>query len=253
MAFGRPLAGNPEWWRGWWAWPVLVAAVGLTWAAGRVGTTTGDAGVAAPVEVDPPVRGRWAAQNSPANRVPSHGTRSLAQTYAIDIVAEPEPGSRPRFGWWPPVRRNTDFPAFGAPLLAVGDATVVRVRDGHRDHLSRNSWLLLPYFLLVEGAVRSVGGPGRIIGNHLVLDLGGGVHALYAHLRQGSARVREGERVRAGQPLAECGDSGNSTEPHLHFQLQDHPDPQAAQGLPFRWRGIGVPRNRETFTVPDPD
>ncbi len=66
-------------------------------------------------------------------------------------------------------------------------------------------------------------GPGRILGNHVVLDLGDEVYAALAHLRRGSVRVRPGDRVAAGQQLAACGNSGNSTEPHLHFQLMDHP------------------------------
>ncbi|GAA2466913.1 M23 family metallopeptidase [Streptomyces macrosporus] len=202
----------------------------------------------APVEVAPPVTGRWSALNSPADKVPSHGTRAYGQAYAIDIVHEPEDRPRPAFGWWPPVRRNGDFPAFGAPVLAVADATVVRARDRRRDHLSRNSWPALPLFF-AEASVRDVSGLGAIVGNHLVLDLGDGTYALYAHLMRGSLTVREGERVRAGQVVARVGNTGNSTEPHLHFQLMDGADPHTARGIPFHWRGVGVPANGATFTV----
>lgn len=201
-----------------------------------------------PVEIAPPVDGRWSALNSPADKVPSHGTRSYAQAYAIDIVRESEDRPRPAFGWWPLVRRNTDFPAFGAPVLSVADATVVRVRDGRRDHLSRTSWPALPLFF-AEASARDAAGPGALLGNHLVLDLGDGTYALYAHLMRGSAAVREGERVRTGQVVARVGNTGNSTEPHLHFQLMDGADPSTARGVPFRWRGVGVPANGETFTA----
>lgn len=98
--------------------------------------------------------------------------------------------------------------------------------------------------------MRELAGTGRILGNHLVLDLGNGTYAAYAHLQRGSLTVREGDRVRAGQPIARCGNSGNSSEPHLHFQLMDGPDPDAARGVPFTWRGIGVPRNGEIFEAP---
>ncbi|UED84918.1 M23 family metallopeptidase [Streptomyces profundus] len=205
-----------------------------------------------PLAVAPPVAGRWSALNSPADRVPSHGTRVYGQSHAIDVVAEPAPGAataRPTVGWWPLARRNADFPAFGAPVLAVADGTVVHAVDGQRDHLSRNSYPAFVY-LLAEGLLRDIRGPGRVIGNHLILDLGGGTYALYAHLRRGTLAVRPGERVRAGQEVARCGNSGNSSEPHLHFQLMDHPDPDIAGGLPFHWRGVGVPAARETFTAP---
>jgi hypothetical protein len=209
-----------------------------------------------PVEVDPPVAGRWLAFNSPADRVPSHHLHAYGQTYAIDLVHDPAGGRRPGLAWWPAARRPGDFPGFGRPVLAPADATVVRAHDAERDHWSRTSPPALLY-LAVEGAVRELLGPGRILGNHLVLDLGGGVYAALAHLRRGSLRVRVGDRVAAGQPLAECGNSGNSTEPHLHFQLMDHPSVLLAAGLPFRFRHYrvgdadqaGVPSNLRTFSA----
>lgn len=201
-----------------------------------------------PLEVAAPVTGRWSALNSPADRTPSHGIHAYGQTYAIDIVAEPEPGARPAFRpLWPLARRAQHFPAFGAPILAVADATVVRADDGQRDHLSRNSFPGVLYLMLVEGSVREMIGVRRILGNHVVLDLGDGTYAAYAHLQRGSLTVREGDRVHAGQVLARCGNSGNSSEPHLHFQLMDGADPDTARGVPFTWRGIGVPRNGEAF------
>ncbi|WP_097868699.1 M23 family metallopeptidase [Streptomyces sp. rh34] len=208
-----------------------------------------------PVEVDPPVTGGWTALNSPADKVPSHGTHAYGQTYAIDIVADPETGegeppARPAFRWlWPLFRRNRAFPAFGSPLLAVADATVVKASDGQRDHLSRNSLPALAYLMLIEGTVRSILGVHRVIGNHVVLDLGDGTYAVYAHVRRGSLRVEAGDTVRAGQRIARCGNSGNTTEPHLHFQLMDGPDLDNARGVPFTWRGVGVPANGATFTV----
>jgi murein DD-endopeptidase MepM/ murein hydrolase activator NlpD len=84
----------------------------------------------------------------------------------------------------------------------------------------------------------------------VVLDLGGGVYAALAHLRRGSLRVRPGDRVAAGQQLAECGNSGNSTEPHLHFQLMDHPSVLLAAGLPLRFDQVGLPHNLQPFTAP---
>ncbi|MGW7294620.1 M23 family metallopeptidase [Streptomyces xiamenensis] len=202
-----------------------------------------------PVEVAPPVTGRWLAMNSPADKVPSHGTPAYGQSHAIDISREPADGSRPAFGWWPLSRPNRDFPAFGAPLLAVADGTVVSACDTQRDHRSRNSWPALVY-LIIEGVFRDIAGPKRIIGNHVTIDLGGGRYALYAHLQRGSLRVREGDRVTAGQVLAACGNSGNTSEPHVHFQLMDDASPLHARGIPFTWTGVGVPANNETFTSP---
>ncbi|MEU8596987.1 M23 family metallopeptidase [Streptomyces globisporus] len=232
---------------------VLALMVATTALQARAAEPRGEPGP--PVEVDPPVTGRWSALNSPADKVPSHGTHVYGQTYAIDIVADPEtaegePPARPAFRWfWPLFRRNHAFPAFGAPLLAVADATVVRASDGQRDHLSRNSLLGLVYLMLIEGNIRSIAGARRVIGNNVILDLGDGTYAAYAHVRRGSLRVKAGDTVRAGQRIGSVGNSGNSSEPHLHVHLMDSPDLDDARGVPFTWRGVGVPANGETFTV----
>lgn len=81
-----------------------------------------------------------------------------------------------------------------------------------------------------------------MVGNHVTIDHGNGVHSLYAHLRRGSVRVAVGDRVSAGDVIGEVGNSGNTSEPHLHFQLMDRPSVMNAAGLPFRFTGI---RQRE--------
>ncbi|MBF9132159.1 M23 family metallopeptidase [Plantactinospora sp. S1510] len=233
-----------------WGWLAIAVAIAARFVMGRLLRPSAEqaAEPPRPVEVRAPVTGRWSALNSPASKVPSHGIRAYGQAYAIDVVAEPADRARPGFGWWPVARRNRDFPAFGAPLLAVADGTVVRAVDRNRDHLSRNSFPALLY-LVVEGLFREIAGPGQILGNHLILDLGNGRYAAYAHLRRGSLLVGEGDRVQTGQPVARCGNSGNSTEPHVHFQLMDNPDLAVARGIPFTWRGLGVPANGEVFSV----
>ena len=73
-------------------------------------------------------------------------------------------------------------------------------------------------------------------GNHVILDLGNDEYALLAHLRQGSVRVKSGEQVSAGTELGRCGNSGNTSEPHLHFHLQNHPRFGEGDGLPAFFR-----------------
>ncbi|NUO42348.1 MAG: M23 family metallopeptidase [Streptomyces sp.] len=209
-----------------------------------------------PSPVGIPVEGRWQALNGPATKVPSH-THGHAQTYAIDLTHHPERQPAPTFSpLWPLARRPHHYPAFGAPVLAPGDGVVVATGDGHRDHLTRTSVPGYAY-LFLEGFVRSLGRPGQLWGNHLVLELDSGVYAAFAHLRRGSLRVAVGDRVTVGEQLAECGNSGNSSEPHVHFQLMTGPDSETAQGLPFVWhyrddegaQHQGVPRDGTRFTA----
>ena len=75
--------------------------------------------------------------------------------------------------------------------------------------------------------------PRTLPGNHVILDLGHGFYAAYAHMIPGSIRVKEGQRVKVGQVLGNLGNSGNSAEPHLHFQIMNAPNFVAAEGLPF--------------------
>jgi Peptidase family M23 len=215
---------------------LLVTGLGLTFFPG--------APPIAPRRIAPPVAGRWSAANSPADRVPSHGTHGHGQSFGIDLVYEPEPGARPRFGEGRGFRKPTEFPAFGQEILAPADGRVVRVRDGARDHLTRSTWPAVAYMLL-EACGREAGGSRHVLGNFVVLDLGDGAYAALAHLQRGSIAVRAGERVRSGQPLARCGNSGNSSEPHLHLQLMDDPRPLIAAGLPFAFPGDHVPANDE--------
>ncbi|HEY0637314.1 MAG TPA: peptidoglycan DD-metalloendopeptidase family protein [Pseudonocardiaceae bacterium] len=203
----------------------------------------------APRVIAPPVRGRWSALNSPANKVPSHGTHGYGQTFAVDLIFEPADDSRPRFGRGPGFRPPADYPGFGRPLLAPDDGTVVSARDGARDHLSRSSWAAFGY-LMLEGVVRELFGTRFMLGNHVVLRLDDGVYALLAHLRHGSVAAAPGQRVARGQEIGQCGNSGNSSEPHVHVQLMDSPRPFLAAGLPFLLEGApALPRNEQAVTI----
>lgn len=186
-----------------------------------------------------PVAGRWGAVNSPASNVPSHGVRAYGQAYAIDLVAEPaQDRTRPAFGG-EPFRASSEYPAFGEPVLAMIDGEVVTASGWRRDHRARsNAWTIV--YLMVEGMVREIGGPGWIVGNHVTIRGDDGTFALVAHLQKGSLAVREGERVLAGQQIARCGNSGNSSEPHVHAQLMDRCGLLTAQGIPMAFSGIRV-------------
>ena len=193
-----------------------------------------------PVEIALPFTGRWLAMNSPARRVPSHGVDLLGQRYAIDFVGVDDRHRDADTTDWrtflhtePPQR----FYAFGRPILAPHDGVVVAVQDGEPDHDARRSQLtLVAYMFGQAGRLRQ--GPAAVAGNHVVVELGGGgVFAALVHLRRGSLRVAVGDAVTTGQQLAECGNSGNSTQPHVHVQLMDSADLTVARGVPLLFRG----------------
>ncbi len=129
--------------------------------------------------------GPWRALNSPATRVPSHGSHGLGQTHAIDLVLDPGDGGRPRFASGAQWRPAAAYPAFGQPVHAPLTGTVVRAHDRRRDHRARSGWLSLAYLLAVEGPVRQVAGSRRLLGNHVVVQAPDGTCAVLAHLRRG--------------------------------------------------------------------
>jgi hypothetical protein len=182
---------------------------------------------------------RWLVQNSPARRVPSHGTDRLGLRYAIDFVgADERHRTAPSRDWRtvlatePPER----FFAFGRPILAPCDGTVVTAHDGEPDHAARRSQLaLVPYALGQASRLRR--GVNAVAGNHVIIaGRGTGAFVALVHLRTGSLRVGVGDEVAAGQQIAECGNSGNSTQPHVHVQATDSPDLAVAQAVPLAFR-----------------
>lgn len=190
-------------------------------------------------ELSLPFTGTWIAQNSPARRVPSHGIDVFGERYAIDFVAVDERGRTAGIRDWrtafatEPAER---FYAFGQPILAPADGTVVAVHDGEIDHDGRRSQLaLIPYALTQGSRLRE--GVNALAGNHVIIRAGQ-VFIAIAHLRAGSFRVAVGDDVATGQPLAECGNSGNSTEPHVHLQVMDSGDLSVARGLPMTFRNF---------------
>lgn len=226
----------------------LIAVVASALAAAafyfRLGTPRGTT-----IDLDPPLTGRWQALNSPTSRLPSHHLHAWSQTYALDLVADPTDGSRPAASWWPLARRPQDFPAFGRSVLAPTDGVIVRAFDAARDHWSRTSVPGLVY-LLAE-SLRELAGPVGILGNHVVVRRDDGAHVLIAHLQRRSLVVERGDRVRRGQAIARCGNSGNSTEPHVHIQAMDQPSVWVAAALPMSFRGDALPPNGEHLDVPE--
>ena len=199
------------------------------------------------IDLSYPFTGRWMVQNSPANRVPSHGTARLATSYAIDFVPVDESGRtapitlasimRPE----PPER----FPGFGRPLLSPVAGTVIAAHDSDPDHPAYRGLPSLGYALTQQRRV-AAGWPA-LAGNHALLDAGRVIVAL-CHLQQGSLEVQAGQQVQLGTRLARCGNSGNSTEPHVHVQALSTSEISRAHAVPVTFQG-SLPRNGDVIDI----
>jgi hypothetical protein len=147
--------------------------------------------------------------------LPVNGRVWLAQRFAVDWE-QLDAGGRIYSGPRDDVKSYT---IFGRQALAVADAVVSSTTDGQPEQTPGK----YPANISLDEAD----------GNSVILDLGGGNFALYAHLQPGSIRVHRGDKVSRGQVLGLVGNTGNSLAPHLHFQLMDGPLSLGANGLPY--------------------
>jgi hypothetical protein len=218
--FGEPPAGN--------------AFAGLypseaTDLGGEVTTGTGQA-----VIIGPPLAGAdWFALNACCTltshrgaMLPMGGRINGAERYAIDytridVNAHPlvdlQAGTIATFTG--DRTKNESYLAWDQPILAVADGTVRQVVSDAPD--------------IAPGALPEGVAIGKLTGNLVTLDIGGGVYAQYAHLRQGSPTVKVGDTVKRGQVIGRLGNSGNTSEAHLHFQLDRAVAPLIGDNVPF--------------------
>ncbi|MBX7101468.1 MAG: M23 family metallopeptidase [Myxococcaceae bacterium] len=142
----------------------------------------------------------------------NHHASVADQRYALDLVLWKGPNTFAGDG-----KELAQYFCFGRPVVSPADGTVVVLKAGYGDN--------------VPGQVN----PLEIFGNHVVIDHGSNEFSLLAHLKAGSIAVKVGQKVRAGEKIGLIGNSGASTEPHLHYQLMDGLDWKVAHGLPPRF------------------
>jgi hypothetical protein len=207
-----------------------------TTAVGRDTSIVVLEGTTIPVQRDaiviaPPIRGEWAAFNGPSNSsghrrlvLALDGHVAIGQRFAIDYLQVDSSGSSRRGD----ALKNTSYYAYGTELLAVADGIVAATKDSIPENVPGANSRAVPITLETVG------------GNYVAIDVGQGRYALYAHVQPHSLRVKVGDRVKRGQIVALLGNSGNSTEPHVHFQIADGPTFLSSEGLPYAFESFEV-------------
>jgi hypothetical protein len=193
------------------------------------------------VVIGPPLRGGpWLTGNGPAaesghrrSLIPIAGVPSIAQRFAIDFVKVGDDDKT----FSGDQLKNENYRAEGNDALAVANGTVVEVKDSIPENVPGINSRAVPITLETVG------------GNHVVIDIGGGHYAFYAHVKPGSLRVKLGDRVKRGQVIALVGNTGNSTEPHLHFHVSDGISPLGSEGVPYRLDSFEIVGHCKTFNV----
>jgi murein DD-endopeptidase MepM/ murein hydrolase activator NlpD len=153
---------------------------------------------------------------------PVNGTLQPSEQFAIDWIKIDKQGKAFRGDG----KKPEEWLCYGAELMAVAPGTVV---EATRD---------LPDVPAGEAPANLT--IAEIAGNHVTLDLGGGRYAIYAHMAPHSVTVHVGDRVKTGDKLGLLGNSGNTTGPHLHFQISDRPSTLDTTALPFVFESMVV-------------
>ncbi|WP_336326579.1 M23 family metallopeptidase [Halovenus sp. HT40] len=168
-----------------------------------------------------PVDGEWTVVNGSLDREFSHSWFPVNQRYAYDFVIADEDGRTRPEGSSPAVE---NYYCHDEPVLAPADGVVVDVFETD----------------LEPGRGGGVSHPLKrdIRGNYVTIQHAPGEFSCLAHLVPGSVAVEPGESVDRGQEIGRCGHTGNSSEPHLHFQLQDSPTFEMSAGLPVEFAGV---------------
>lgn len=193
------------------------------------------------VVIGPPLRGGpWLTGNGPADAsghrrslIPISGTPAIAQRFAIDFVKVNDDNKT----FTGDQLKNESYYAEGVDALAVANGTVVEVKDGIPENVPGVNSRAVPITLETVG------------GNHVIIDIGGGYYAFYAHLKPGSLKVKLGDKVTRGQVVGLVGNSGNSTEPHLHFHISDGNSPLGSEGVPYRLDAFEIVGHCTNFTL----
>ena len=165
-----------------------------------------------------PFNGEWYVMWGGATEDQNHHAKTRSQRRALDLHIRDAQGK----SFQGDGKRNEDYYAYGKEILAPADGAVIMAIDGVPDNK--------------PGSANGFSS----VGNCIMIQHAESEFSVLAHLQPGSLRVKTGSAVKTGQPIARCGNSGNSGEPHLHFHLQHLAVMQEALGFPPFFQNIRV-------------
>lgn len=209
-----------------------------------------------PIVIEFPLRGEWNAPTTPAKRVPSHGTNRMGLRYAFDFL---------QLNWSNPKKPSykvsfLHYLFFGVPLkkcycwgesiYAPCDGEVVFVEDGNRErkvaHWLVDSLIATKNALFFNERKHNF---KKIAGNYVILKSSKDVYIAFVHLQKNSVKVCLHDQLKKGTYIGNVGHSGNSTFPHLHFQLMDSDDVANSRGIPCLFEQYELYQNGDWKTV----
>lgn len=168
-----------------------------------------------------PFEDEWMVANGGVTRNTSHSWEIQTQRYAYDFLVLDQNGkSYDHDG-----TNVEDYHCYGKTIISPADGTVIEIRTDCRDSKIMGRGKTDPLIKDIRG-------------NYIVIRHADNEYSCLAHLKPDSISVNEGQKVKRGQPIARCGNSGNTSEPHLHFQIQDGRSFFTSMGLPIHFENI---------------
>jgi murein DD-endopeptidase MepM/ murein hydrolase activator NlpD len=218
------------WKRHAWSWRRLAGLAGLSLVIGSMGVyrvfpssrDTTPSRVAFRLPLRGPIRVAWGGPTADVN----HHVSAPSERWGYDFLVTVDGVSYRGDG-----TAVTDYHAYDRPVLSPAGGRVVATRDGEPDARPRRP--------------DTFNGPGNFVG----LEVAAGEYLFIAHLRAGTVRVRTGERVGRGDVIGHVGNSGNSSEPHVHLHLQSTPQLDEGEGVPFNFSNYIVSGERTVIAT----
>ncbi|NLF40110.1 M23 family metallopeptidase [bacterium] len=182
-----------------------------------------------------------------------HHRASASQEFAMDLVGANQKGAASFTDISSPNPRTlSDYSIWGRDVLAIGDGVVREIGDKFPEtRMNDPAKFAQPEYVqsLLKELVTQIGWTNAVAGNYVLIDHENGEFSMYCHLQEGSLRVKPGDKVKKGMPIARVGNTGNSGAPHLHFQLMDSPNFFTANGLPVMFENVPAQVMIEEFPV----
>ena len=179
-----------------------------------------------------PFKGKWVVVNGGLTKKLSHSWGIVPQRYAYDFIIMDDEGKSSSGN----KRDINSYYCYNKDIIAVADGEVVRVYDKFKD-------------TFVDG-INAYCDSYDIAGNYIVIKHNDSEYSFTAHLVPGSIKVKKGDIVKQGDVITKCGNSGNSSEPHIHFQLQSGESFYLSAGLPIAFTNINA-QAKENYSVLD--
>ncbi len=197
-----------------------------------------------------PFVGQWMVGATPAERIPSHGTDMFGVGYALDFIAVNDKGRTSFKTDWRTFlssEKPENFYAFGQPVLSPVSGRVVKVHNGEIDHNAyRSLFTLIPYMINQKDRIKE--SVEAIAGNYVIIKVDSSEYFVaIVHLQQDSIVVKDNQVVSVGEVIAKCGNSGNSTQPHIHIQAMTSLDFTSTRGVPLYFEKYLQTRNKENY------